>query len=143
MLADPLVLGSVCNKLYRRDIIGNTQFNCDLNYCEDADFNIRIAKNNSGAAIHYINKILYYYHLDTVSITRDGSGPRQYYQALGHFSECELFRSSARAALYRAASIHSPDLLNEIGVSPADYFLCSDVPLAERLKHLIKLLRKV
>lgn len=142
LLVNPYILGSVCNKMYKLSLIDGMLFNTDLNYCEDADFNIRVVLNNPDIRIRYVRKILYSYYLDTESITRDNLGPDRYYRALSYLKRYELVRPSIDGAIYRYVSLRDPNKLDACGVRFPDYFLCADVPLIEKIKFLAKLFRR-
>lgn len=63
----PSILGSVWNKLYRREILGGVTFDEGLTYCEDMDFNLRVLKKDLRVTYH--DGIYYKYYNNGVSAT--------------------------------------------------------------------------
>lgn len=61
LLCDARMMGSVCNKFYRRKLIEKTRFKEDIFYCEDTYFNIAIVKENSNFVSQTISKNVYKY----------------------------------------------------------------------------------
>jgi len=72
LIVDDDVLGSVCNKFYRRSVIAENTFDPSLSHCEDTYFNMCIL-NNTQPKIFMSDEILYTYFENPGSATRDVS----------------------------------------------------------------------
>ncbi len=46
IINNPSMLGSVCNKFYKKLLLENIFFDEHITHCEDMDFNLRVLKNN-------------------------------------------------------------------------------------------------
>ncbi len=71
IINDPRVLGSVCNKFYKKKIIGSTRFKEDITHMEDTFFNIELLENNSDTKCYYYGKCIYNYIQHDHSATND------------------------------------------------------------------------
>lgn len=60
---------SPCNKIFKKDCIGNIRFNTDFKFAEDTLFNFMVAKNISKMVYHDVNR--YHYSFNTNSITNN------------------------------------------------------------------------
>ncbi|MBR0163503.1 MAG: glycosyltransferase family 2 protein [Lachnospiraceae bacterium] len=74
VLNDDNVMGSVCNKFYRREVIKDVLFNEGLSHCEDTYFNIQVLSTNKEARCALYLKPLYTYNPNPFSATRCVSG---------------------------------------------------------------------
>lgn len=61
ILCDARIMGSVCNKFYRKELIGIIRFDEELFYCEDTYFNIAVIKNSPVFKTQIIKKNIYRY----------------------------------------------------------------------------------
>lgn len=71
VLNDIRIMGSVCNKLYRREVVGNMIFRDDLSHCEDTFFNVEMLINEKYRC-RIIDRALYNYVENDKSVTRNG-----------------------------------------------------------------------
>ena len=71
VLCDKNVMGSVCNKFYRVELIKKVRFSPHLTLCEDMAFNIDVLKKNPEFLILIKNKTIYSYTLNEKNTTRD------------------------------------------------------------------------
>ena len=69
ILNDMYVTGSVCNKFYKRSVIGDHRFDVRLTHCEDLYFNAVILKENQVVALS--NYVFYNYVYNDSSVTND------------------------------------------------------------------------
>lgn len=95
ILSDRKVLGSVCNKFYKRKTIFGIDFDTSLTHCEDMLFNMRILKCK-GLKIILSDRITYNYIFDRNSTTNrseslfDEQGRLKYFDALAKIEKLYL-----------------------------------------------------
>lgn len=77
IMLDNRVLGSVCNKFYRRTLLDNIRFDENLSYCEDMHFNCqilyRLSKSNKEKTIKVVPFCIYHYVANPKSATNTWS----------------------------------------------------------------------
>lgn len=71
ILCDKNVMGSVCNKFYRVELIKKVRFSPHLTLCEDMAFNIDVLKKNPEFKVLIKNKTIYSYTVNEKNTTRD------------------------------------------------------------------------
>ncbi len=72
ILVDDSIMGSVCNKYYRRQILKGTKFDPELSLCEDMHFNaVVLSSIGSTYRIKIISTPLYCYVANPASVTHD------------------------------------------------------------------------
>ena len=69
-LCDARMMGSVCNKFYRRELLNSIRFDEKLFFCEDTYFNINVVKNNKNFKTQIIEQNVYQYVKTGESATR-------------------------------------------------------------------------
>ena len=88
MLYQDCIMGSVCNKFFRRELIAGLIFDETLTHCEDMHFVSQVLKQARHAKVLISPSITYVYQLNSDSATRDcdklldGTGMLKYVQAL-------------------------------------------------------------
>lgn len=88
MLYQDCIMGSVCNKFFRRELIAGLIFDETLTHCEDMHFVSQVLKHARHAKVLISPSITYVYQLNSDSATRDcdklldGTGMLKYVQAL-------------------------------------------------------------
>lgn len=88
IILDNRVMGSVCNKFYRKELLQDCLFDYKLSYCEDMHFNIQVLENNLSSKILITNAVLYNYNINLSSVTNsslnlfDEDGHLKYFRAL-------------------------------------------------------------
>lgn len=162
ILSDDKTLGSVCNKLIRRELIDKVCFRPEIAYCEDAFFLVEVLSRQKTAKIFCIDDPLYYYRqlessaTNNISKLFDSQGVlkynKTYLEMLKTFSlpsdiERVLYGkiwSVSVYTLYRYAGgmrdecrIH---LLHYIKKYLFCYMFCSAFSGKEKLKHFYFLL---
>lgn len=70
ILCDARMMGSVCNKFYKKELIGEIRFRDELFYCEDTYFNIEIIKRNQTFKTQTISNVIYRYIKTGISATQ-------------------------------------------------------------------------
>lgn len=71
ILCDKKIMGSVCNKFYRAELLKNSRFNPNICLCEDTLFNVDIIKNNPEFYVLLLNNSIYVYNKSKLSATVD------------------------------------------------------------------------
>lgn len=61
LIFDGDIMGSVCNKLYRANLIAENCFPTDITHCEDMYFNVEVFLKNSKAILRVLDSVGYYY----------------------------------------------------------------------------------
>lgn len=69
ILYDNKIMGSVCNKFFRRNLLQNISFDTNLFLCEDMHFLFRVLSKHKETKILRLNCALYNYHHNTDSVT--------------------------------------------------------------------------
>lgn len=67
-LANAQIMGTLCNFLIKKDLIGNIKFDINQKCCEDLIFLLTVLMNNKTAKIAHINKAYYHYFQNETSI---------------------------------------------------------------------------
>lgn len=73
IICDARIMGSVCNKFYRSEIVKNVRFKEKLFYCEDTLFNIEVLSKNESFKIQTLKDVAYKYIKTGESATKDVS----------------------------------------------------------------------
>lgn len=68
---DRKIMGSVCNKFYKKEILKDVTFDSTLTHCEDTFFNILVLQNNIKCKCIISNVITYNYCCNNLSATND------------------------------------------------------------------------
>jgi len=71
ILCNSRLLGSVCNKYYKRTAISQIRFSSDLTHSEDTAFNVEILSGNRNLKCYITDRILYCYITNENSATTD------------------------------------------------------------------------
>lgn len=118
VLNDPRVMGSVCNKFYKKKILEGCFFREDISYCEDTHFNMHLFKVRNNIDCLYLSKITYDYIQRADSATNDTNklfdeNDRLKYiitikEILKHYSDNERVKEEIRYAIANLAigSLH-------------------------------------
>ncbi|WP_408071407.1 glycosyltransferase family 2 protein [Butyrivibrio sp. JL13D10] len=65
----PCIMGSVWNKFYKKELIGNIRFDNELTHLEDGYFNIRLLSEHRDSKVYVTKCCTYYYIANTESVT--------------------------------------------------------------------------
>ena len=96
------ILGSVCNKFFRAEILKNIYFDETLSYCEDTHFVVKVLSNNKDLKVKYVPRVGYNYVNNMDSVTNDFSNifdneQIKYVQAMEKIREdCKLSEKNIR-----------------------------------------------
>ena len=71
VIYDRNIMGSVCNKFFRREILEDILFDETLSYCEDTHFVMRVLDKHKNENCLIINDVLYNYYENPKSVTLD------------------------------------------------------------------------
>ncbi len=71
VLCNTSIIGSVCNKFYKREMLKGVMFPKSLSHFEDGYFNIFILANDRRAKIQISTKLVYHYVYNDKSVTVD------------------------------------------------------------------------
>lgn len=145
ILLDSRVGGFMCNKLYKRDVLATLRLDESLSVCEDMDFNLRIALDDSELRVCYVPGALYNYDIrGNESLTRG----RDSYRAVRHVIENYLnipeLSKCAEAALYVATvkqiTSRAVDFAEKDLGYRKSFWLNRRCPAREKIKCLARIL---
>lgn len=68
---DDRIFGSVCNKLFRKNIIYNIYFSEDLSHCEDKHFLIKVLSEHPDIFVYVMPTVIYNYWIRSQSATNN------------------------------------------------------------------------
>lgn len=71
VVSNPCVMGSVCNKFFRKEIIEGHRFSEELSYLEDGYFNVEILNDNKNSKIYLSKEPSYNYVANMNSATNN------------------------------------------------------------------------
>lgn len=158
-IEDPKIMGSVWNKLFRKEIVESVNFDETLEYCEDMYYLARIFNKNKNMKVAYINQALYNYVQTGQNKTKmenkffDESGKLKYNVSM--YKIIELFKNNRRILLaarsrtflfaYEALKMEglSPKnikyLKNDIISNMVSYFVNRNISILDKCKKVIKI----
>lgn len=71
IVCNPIIMGSVWNKFYRKELFADTSFPTDLSHLEDGYFNIKLLSHNRESRIYISGINTYFYVQNDCSITNN------------------------------------------------------------------------
>lgn len=124
VLTDNLVLGSVCNKMYRAAFVKGVRFDTALTHCEDMHYNVQCLIRAEESRCLILNRSFYHYihkdHSATTSADRlfDSNGSFKYTAALQAILDCCPGNDQIRHLVQYKRSVIAMDTLRhyDLGV---------------------------
>lgn len=118
ILGDDAILGSVCNKFYRKAVLCDCFFDVTLQYCEDMLFNMQVLSGTQMYKIKVEDRSMYYYVNNRESATKsaarlfDSTGNLKYESAINKILQLNISNAVKRMASYRLVVICIDTLLH-------------------------------
>lgn len=116
---DENVLGSVCNKFFKSELIRNIKFDEKLVFCEDMDFALRAISRCKNQDIYVTNKITYQYIINKNSVTNNenalfeqSTGELRYNIAFLKMAERDYIPPNIKKYLYYKVFVFSLNIIS-------------------------------
>lgn len=125
ILCDQYILGSVCNKYYKRTALSQVRFALNLTHCEDTAFNVEILSGNRSLKCCVTDRPLYCYITNENSATTDAakifdeSDRLRYNLSMDYILENNLLNRFEKACVKRA--VFRLSIENSYGINISKY----------------------